>query len=37
MSSRVYETVERPSICPIDKQQHAAGLLLSALRIGDID
>ena len=39
----VYETVERPSVrpsvCPIDRQQQRwlAGLLLSALRAGDID
>ena len=34
MRSRVYETVERPSVCPIDRQQHRllAGLLLSAVR-----
>jgi len=29
----------RPSVCPIDRQQqrHAAGLLLSAVRAGDLD
>ena len=39
MRSRVYETVERPSVCPVDRQQQrrAAGLLLSASRAGDID
>ena len=43
MRSRVYETVERPSvrpsICPIDRlqQRRATGLLLSARRAGDID
>jgi len=36
---RVYERVERPSVCPIDRQQQrrAAGLLLGAPRAGDID
>jgi len=44
MRSRVYGTVRCPfvrptSVCPIDRQQqrHAAGLLLSATRAGDID
>ena len=29
----------RPSVCPVDQQQQrrSAGLLLSALRVGDID
>jgi len=29
----------RPFVCPIDRQQqrHAAGLLLSAVRAGDLD
>jgi len=33
------ETGECPSVCPVDRQQqrHAAGLLLSAVRVGDID
>jgi len=41
--SRVYVTVgcpsTRPSVCPVDRQQQRrpAGLLLSALRAGDID
>ena len=37
MRSRVYETVERPSVCPVDRQQQrrAAGLLLSVSRAGD--
>ena len=36
---RVYERVERPSVCPIDWQQQwrAAGLLLGAPQAGDID
>ena len=42
MGSRVYETVgclsSRPSVCPIIRpQQRATGLLLSAVRAGDID
>jgi len=46
MQTRVYETVGRqsvcmslrPPVCPIIlQQQHAAGLLLSAMRAGDID
>jgi len=39
MLSRVYLTVERPSVCPINQQQRRrpAGLLLSALRAEDID
>jgi len=39
MRSRVYETVECPSVCTIDRQpRRAAGLLLSAPpRAGDID
>jgi len=39
MRSRVYETVKHPSVCPIDRLQQrlAAGLLLSAPQIGDID
>jgi len=37
MLSRVYETVERLSVCPINRQQQPAGLLLSVLWTGDID
>ena len=43
MRSRVYETVERPSVrlpvCPVIRLPHAAaaGLLLCARRPGDID
>jgi len=35
---RVYVTVERPSVCPFDRQQlqQPAGLPLSALRAGNI-
>jgi len=43
MRSRTHEKAERPSVrpsvCPIDRQQqrHAASLLLSAVRAGDIE
>ena len=41
MHSRVYETVERPSVClsvcPMIRPRRAAGLLLSAVRAGNID
>jgi len=39
MRSRVRVTVGYSSVCPVDRQQQrrAAGLLLSALRAGDID
>jgi len=39
MLSRVYETIKCLSVCPIcrQQQQHAAGLLLSAMWAGDID
>jgi len=43
MQRMVCETVERqsvrPSVCPVDRQQQrrAVGLLLSAMRTGDID
>ena len=39
MRNGAYETVERPSLSPIDQQQQQwpAGLLLSALLAGDID
>ena len=39
MRSRVYETVERPSVCPTDRrqqQQWPAGFLLNTLWAGDI-
>jgi len=39
-ANKVCETVERlSSVCPIDRQQqwHAAGLLLSAVWVRDID
>jgi len=40
MRSRVCETVDRPSVCPVDGQQQqrrAATLPLSALQTGYID
>jgi len=37
VQSRLYVTFEYPSVCPIYWQQHAAGLLLSTLWVGDID
>ena len=38
MRSRVYETAEHSSVCPINQQQQRreAGLLLGALEAGDI-
>jgi len=43
MRSRIYEAIERPSVCPSvcpiirPQQRRAAGLLLSAVRTGNID
>jgi len=31
MQSRDYETFQRQSVCPVDRQRHVAGLLLSAV------